>query len=220
MNAAAFDLGLAQLRQDPQYPRVPAARRGVLVEAALEDGRELARGVIARWGKRPDAIAERCGIPVSRSGADAGYGSVVVHAEYSARPPKITLYLPAIHRLARHVRRSRLAHDAGPAALQDIFVAHELYHHFDCARGKDSLARRHRVDIFRFGPWRWTSGLASLAEIAAGAFAQAMLDLPFHPALLDHLLMQQIGNHGEHGGHGEKQGPEKKSLPCFPGHRI
>jgi hypothetical protein len=40
------------------------------------------------------------------------------------------------------------------------------------------------------GRWAWTSGLASLPEIAAGAFAQALLGLPFHGKLLESVLVK------------------------------
>ena len=39
------------------------------------------------------------------------------------------------------------------------------------------------------GPLRGTAGLSSLAEIAAGAFAQALLGLRYHPKLLDLVVL-------------------------------
>ncbi|HVY04900.1 MAG TPA: hypothetical protein VHB46_02885 [Burkholderiales bacterium] len=195
MNPDPLALGLGQLRQDPQYPRIPVARHTQLVEAALADGRVLAAEVAANHGNDPEAIAVQCAIPVDRSERDAGYGSVVVHAEYVERPPRITLYVRSIAALARRSVGTQTAVDQ--AALERVFLAHELYHHFDCARGEHRLARRHRVDIVRIGAWRWTSGLASLAEIAAGSFARELLGLPFHPVILDFLLVQTM-NHGEH----------------------
>jgi hypothetical protein len=39
--------------------------------------------------------------------------------------------------------------------------------------------------LFRIGNWRWRTGVAALAEIAAGAFAQSLLDLPCHPHVLN-----------------------------------
>ena len=64
--------------------------------------------------------------------------------------------------------------------VSPIYVAHELYHFLDSARAVP-LARRHRVKILGL----WTSGLTSLPEIAAGAFAQALLGLPWHPKWLE-----------------------------------
>ena len=203
MNDPGFDwdaepqmLGLLQLRQDPQYPRIPADRRGALVEAALNDGHSLADRARDRWGDVPAIVAARCDVPVVHSNENAGFGSIVIYADYASRPPSITLYLPAMRSLDRllagHGARAREIGSTVP-----IFLAHELYHHFDCLRGNERLARRHAVKIFGIGAWRWTSGLSSLCEIAAGAFAQRLLGLSFHPKLLDFLSVKTL----KHGGH-------------------
>jgi hypothetical protein len=181
-------LGLLQLRADPQYRRVPVGRRAALVETALEDGGALADRTCTQWGHDPWAIAASCGVPVIRSEDEAGFGSVVVFADYAVRPRRITLYQPAILRLDRLIaQRGNPAYSDIDATLP-IFLAHELYHHFDCTRGCATLSRQHRVRIFALGRWSWTSGLSSLAEIAAGAFAQRLLGLPFHPKALDLLF--------------------------------
>lgn len=182
----ARTLGLAQLRQDPQFDRIPPQRHDLLVEAALEDGRFLAAEVTGNLGSDPAFIAASCGIPVIDSEAEAGYGSVIVFAEYTTRPPSITLYGPAIRRLDAAIGRAGLH---GVRDTRALFLAHELYHHFDCTRAIP-LARRHVVRLFGIGRWAWTSGLTSLPEIAAGAFAQQLLGLPFHPKGLDVLLAQ------------------------------
>lgn len=191
MNAVATDfcmepraLGLLQLRADPQFPRIEPGRHAALVDAALADGRFLAGDVRTHLGPDPAFIAASCGVPVLDSEEEAGFGSTIVFAEYATRPPAITLYGPAIRRLDARIAASGAAAAPGIGATRSIFLAHELYHHFDCTRS-EPLARRHRVRIFRLGGWTWTSGLISLAEIAAGAFAQELLGLSFHPKLLE-----------------------------------
>jgi hypothetical protein len=49
------------------------------------------------------------------------------------------------------------------------------------------IARRHQATLLRIGTWRWRTGIATLGEIAAGSFAQALLDLPCHPKVLDYV---------------------------------
>ncbi|HKQ25979.1 MAG TPA: hypothetical protein VJT81_16150 [Burkholderiales bacterium] len=111
----------------------------------------------------------------------------MIYAEYAVRPPSITLYAPAIRRLdALIVKQPRI--DWGIEQTRPVFVAHELYHHFDLMRGKDALIRWHRVNMVKLGRWTWTVGLSTLPEIAAGAFAQQLLGLAFHPKLLDVLV--------------------------------
>jgi len=180
-------LGLAALSSDVQFHRVPEAQRGEWVEQALQDGWCLARQAGRQWGSDPFLIAARCNVPVVESQTEAGFGSTVIYGEYAARPPSITLYTPAIRRLdALVARQSRF--DGRIERTLPVFLAHELYHHLDCMRGKEALIRRHRTTILKLGRWTWTAGLSTLPEIAAGAFAQQLLGLDFHPKLLDLLL--------------------------------
>jgi hypothetical protein len=193
-------LGLMLLREDPQFRRIPEFRRAPLVEAALDDGRCVAARIARLWGNDPAAIAARRRIPVVDSQADGGYGSVVVYATYTSQPLRITLFRPAISRLSAFARGrgseqltelSMSADSMNESVIASMFIAHELYHHFDCLRGTARLSQRHTVRIFSVGRWQWSSGLSSLCEIAAGAFAQRLMGLPFHPALLDVLTRDQ-----------------------------
>ena len=180
-------LGLLALSSDVQFLRIPDSQRRDLVERALQDGRCLAQRVCQRWGSDPLLIAGRCNLPILESDTEAGFGSTVIYAEYAVSPPSITLYAPAIRRLdALITMQSRI--DWGIERTTPIFVAHELYHYFDLMRGKDALIRRHRVSMVKLGRWTWTVGLSTLPEIAAGAFAQQLLGLAFHPKLLDVLV--------------------------------
>jgi hypothetical protein len=135
-------------------------------------------------------VAARCDLPIIESHTEAGFGSTVTYAEYAVSPPSITLYTPAIRRLdALIAKQSRF--DWGIERTTPVFLAHELYHHFDCMRGMEALIRRHRVSIMKLGRWTWTAGLTTLPEIAAGAFAQQLLGLDFHPKLLDDLVTER-----------------------------
>jgi hypothetical protein len=183
-------LGLLQLQEDPQYRRIPPERQVLLVQAALEDGRGMARRLERRFGQDPAQIARKCNVAVKPCEGDGGFGAVIVYADYMPRPPCISLYLPAILRLDALIaqRGAELYFDFD--STLPIFLAHELYHHFDATRAGPPLSRQHPVRVFGLGAWHWTSGLASLAEIAAGSFAQHLLGLSFHPKLLDLYLLE------------------------------
>ena len=78
----------------------------------------------------------------------------------------------------------RLGRLLGIESARAVFLAHELYHHFDETRPQ-TLCSRHRVPVLRLGRLRLTAAVAGMREIAAGAFAQRLLGLRFHPRLLD-----------------------------------
>lgn len=183
-------IGRALLADDPLYARVPADDRDACVGLALDAGARMADSVRAGCGDDPDAIAARCGVPVVETDASADFGQTIVFATYATRPApgRIFLYRTAIARADALLADPAIAAALGIRVARPIYLAHELFHHFDGAQGAVPVARRRPVTLVAVGPLRWTGGLASLAEIAAGAFAQALLGLRTHPHALDRLL--------------------------------
>lgn len=184
-------LGYSLLEEDAMFPRIPEPARHGLVDTALSEGRARAESVARDWGTDPRAIAKRLGVSVVRSDADAGFGSVVVFAEYTTRPARITLYRTAIARMTHLLDALRLRAVLNAGNYEQVFLAHELYHHLAQLGPEPPLSRSHRVRVLGFGRWVWTCGITSLEEIAAGAFAQDLLALNCHPRLLDLLWALQ-----------------------------
>jgi hypothetical protein len=131
----------------------------------------------------PQEVARELRVPIETTDDDAMVGSIWRFAEYRPRPPRIMLYNRGIAPLERTLASSERL--LGRATPRDVFVAHELYHHAEAIRSEVPVARRHQPTLFRIGNWRWRTGVAALAEIAAGAFAQSLLDLPCHPYVLN-----------------------------------
>ena len=183
------------LADDAMFRRVAPAARSALVDAALSEGRECAESVRFQWGTDPWTIARRLGVPVVESDADAGFGSVVVFAEYAEKPPTITLYRVAIDWANQQLAAPRQRRMLNLEDCTPVFLAHELYHHLARRAPTPPFTRAYRVTLLRFGRWRWTSRIASLEEVAAGAFAQSLLRMNFHPRLIEPLWVRQ-----EHGG--------------------
>src|SRR5262245_20407278 len=180
----ARSLGYSLLAQDAVFPRIPRHARSALVDAALQDGSARAEAIAARLGRDPWMIGRRLGVSIVRSDADASFGTVMVFAEYSAAPPRITLYRKAIAAM-----NGRLSHPllrvVGVEDCERTVLAHELYHHLAHTGAHPSLSRRYRVNQLQIGRWRWSSGIAALEEIAAGAFGPVFIGSKFHPRLLE-----------------------------------
>jgi len=179
-------LGLLELEEDRQFHRIAAGDRQRLVDVALEDGASVADTMHRIFGRaRPDDIADRLGVQVKTVDGENSFGTVAVFADYVPRPASIRLYAPAMAALDAHLDVYPDRDGLGAAGTRSLFLAHELFHHLEGLQPARALAARHRVALFALGPLRLTSGLSSLAEIAAGAFAQRLLGLRYHPKLLD-----------------------------------
>ena len=183
----AITLGL--LRGDPLYRYIVPGSAQSMVAAAMAEGRSRAAWMKNLYGKDLLKIAERLNVPIRSVDIDAGWGSTVVFAQYETKPISITLYRPAIERIERVLREVGMDIWLRTADLCAIFIAHELYHHLESSSMSTPLSQRYRVELLRIGPWCWRGGLASLDEIGAGAFAQALLGLPRHPRILDMLCI-------------------------------
>jgi hypothetical protein len=186
-------LGLAMLQADPHAVRLDPALQLAAVSDALADGVAVATDLRKRFpGLTPQQIARNLRVPVETSGDDPMVGSIWRFAEYRSRPPSIILYSRGIAPLEGAPVKELVNQLLGQATLQDVFVAHELYHHAEAIRSEVPIARRYQPTLFRIGRWRWRTGIPSLAEIAAGAFAQSLLDLPHYPKILDFVAVDLI----------------------------
>src|SRR5882757_8036382 len=189
--ASPETLGLAMLKADPHGWRLDRAAQFAAVSDALADGAATAKDLRKRFpALTPREVARELRVPIETTDDDPMVGSIWRFAEYRPRPPHIMLYDRGIAPLERGLANSEQL--LGRATPRDVFVAHELYHHAEAIRSEVPIARRHQPTLFRIGNWRWRTGVAALAEIAAGAFAQSLLDLPRHPKVLDFVAVDSI----------------------------
>jgi hypothetical protein len=184
-------LGLAMLKADPHGWRLDRPAQFAAVSDALADGAATAKDLRKRFATlTPREVARELRVPIETTDDDPMVGSIWRFAEYRPRPPHIMLYNRGIAPLERALAGSERL--LGPATPRDVFIAHELYHHAEAIRSEVPIARRYQPTLFRIGNWRWRTGVAALAEIAAGAFAQSLLDLPCHPYALNFVALDTI----------------------------
>ncbi len=188
----ALSLGLLELDGDRYGRRIAPRDRERLVNAAIGTGVDAEQKVRAAFGRiAPADLAARWGVAVEESNVEGGYGSVMVFADYMPRPPKVRLYTRAIEALDRHLDAYPDADLLKNTGTRPVFLAHELFHHWERLHPEHQLSRRHRVQVLSLGPFKLTAGLRALSEIAAGAFAQSLLDLRHHPKLLETLIIRR-----------------------------
>ena len=193
MAASPETLGLVLLEADPHGGRLERPAQLAAVADALADGAATARDFQERFpGRTPAELAGELDVPVVTTDDDPMVGSIWRFAEYRPRPPRIVLYNRGLAPLEDTLGGTMATRLLGRAAPRDVFIAHELYHHAEAIRPEVSIARRYRPTLFRIGNWHWRTGIAALAEIAAGAFAQSLLELPCHPKVLDFAAIDAI----------------------------
>jgi hypothetical protein len=195
MAASPRTLGLIMIEADPHASRLDRPAQLAAVSDALADGAATARNLQERFPRRtPEELARKLQVPIETTDDDPMVGSIWRFAEYRPRPPRIMLYNCGLAALEGALTGTLATGLLGRATPRDVFVAHELYHHAEAIRSEVPIARRYRRTLFRIGNWHWRTGIAALAEIAAGAFAQSLLDLPCHPKILDFVAVDALSD--------------------------
>ena len=187
-------LGLLMLKRDLHAARLDDRTQLAAVSDALADGAATAKDLRKRFpGLSPREIAREFQVPITTNDDDPMVGSIWRFAEYRLRPPRIVLYARGLAPVEQVLAGTLATRLLGDAAVQDVFVAHELYHHVEAIRAEIPIARRYQATLFQIGRWRWRTGITTLAEIAAGSFAQVLLDLPCYPKVLDFVAGEALG---------------------------
>jgi hypothetical protein len=193
MAASPETLGSMMLEADPHAWRLDGIARCAAVRDALADGAATANALRTRFPDfSPEAIAQEHGVPIAITDEEPMIGSLWRFAEYQQCPARILLYRRGLMPLRRAVTGEMASRLIGHAKLSAVFVAHELFHHAEATRRDTPNARRFQPTLFRIGRWRWRTGIPALTEIAAGAFAQSLLDLPCHPKMLDFVALDEL----------------------------
>jgi hypothetical protein len=184
-------LGHVMLETDIHARRLDRATQRAAVRDALADGAATAQALRARFSDlAPHEIADELNVSVAETDDDPLVGSLWRFAEYQERPARILLYNRGLAPLDGVIADRLAVRLLGQATPRDVFIAHELFHHIEATRNNTPIARRFQATLFRIGGWHWRTGIAALAEIAAGAFAQSLLDLPCHPRVLDLIALE------------------------------
>src|SRR4051794_9836876 len=193
MAASPETLGFNMLKADPHAWRMDRTTQCAAVHDALADGAATAKAVRTRFpGLSPHAIAHELRVLIDVTDDEPMVGSLWRFAEYRQRPARILLYRRGLAPLRRAIAGDLAVRLIGRATLSDVFVAHELFHHAEAIRPDTPIARRFQPTLFRISRWHWRTGIAALSEIAAGAFAQALPDLPCHPNVLDAVAVDAV----------------------------
>ena len=187
LDAASPDaLARLMLMQDPVAAPLALERQHRMVRAALEEGNSVGVTLRSRHhGMAPEAIARALGVMIVETHEPPWAGPFLRYADYRSHPPEIRLFRKTLGWLDLLLAQPGVGNVLGIHRASCVFVAHELFHHIEATANEPSLARRHAVTKLRVATWRLRAPVLMLSEIAAGACAQAMLSLPYHPVILD-----------------------------------
>lgn len=173
------------LAQDNLYRKIPLEQQEELIQEALQCGKAAA--------ELPQSLSkyvETQGIQIERFQEEAKSNQFnFVLAEFQL-PNQIRLNQRLIQQGEALIERyPELSFFTDTASLTEILIAHEVFHYLEHQQGFFTLQRQLE---YKTGPFKRQARLYSLSEIAAGSFVQSLLQLDFHPLLLNPLVIYPV----------------------------
>ena len=180
-------LGYLELKDDELYGELRPNQVGPYVEGALEIGRQAGRefsydGDLARLMDR-----------ISQSGTKVTFvderkreSDKLVRAQYERRPPRILVYRPSLEQMEHFFLKS--GYRVRPEDVIALHMCHEWFHHLEETRFGRTDYQLPKIAMRKIGPVTFKQSVESTREIAAHAFTQQVMGLPWYPLLLDVLI--------------------------------
>ncbi len=192
-------LAVLELQRDLLFHRISAGHVRSYVSASLLSGREQAEKLRGEGIDSP-SIAQLCEkkrIHITLSDSKQGMAGMTFRAKISyARDggAELTLFRTAIADLVENVNpllppESRFTFETA----RDMLAAHEYYHYLEFSEIGDTADKTEKVEITKLFGKRRFARIMRCSEVAAHAFAKALLNLNFLPNLTDYLYFIATG---------------------------
>lgn len=170
--------------RDPLEGKFTREQKLAYGSRAAECGRNEAE--LLKKGANVWDIAARMGLKVSTPQVPVG-GGYVIFAQYR-EPDSVTIYMDSARRAQELIRRERLEGLLGKQAVEDVLLAHELFHVTEYRKKDTIYTRTEKVELWR-KPFSNRSRMICLGEIGGMEFARRLTGIPYTPYVLDVLLM-------------------------------
>jgi hypothetical protein len=193
------------LREDRLFNKIPLKEHYKIIEYSLNVGEKKAEqirqasfsevsDIVSAWGielvtKEKYALPDMkfLGKRVVLGEKDNLQGRIYC-SEYLPRPSTIIVYQNMLDLVTEISAEKGFAIDK--KLIRDIFIAHELYHHLE-ETNKKMVKDYPRIRLVGIGRWQVKVTVNICSEIAAMAFAKAILKTPFFPKIIDLLIQCQ-----------------------------
>lgn len=177
-----------ELNSDEHFSSIPQAEVLTYIQRSIQFGEKVAQThakndnlqqLINRLLKEKVRIQIKSSHPTGAS----------IRAQYSRKPPTITIYQPSIQQMKRFF--IQMYEPVSEEELIRLHLYHEWFHHLEETKCGYTYATLPKVIVKRWGPVILQKSIIRTREIAAHAFTAKALDLKWSPLLLDHLLSYQ-----------------------------
>ena len=175
--------------REPLNGKFTDEQRRHWMEQSLECGRKYAGIICDKYQtKDPKELAKAMGMKVSYP-TFPEKADRVLFAEYR-EPDMINIFMDAVSKAKKYLDRPGIREIlTDQLHVANLLLSHELFHHVEEMYRKEIFTKTETIRLWSVGPVHNDSQIIALSEIAAMAFAQEIIQLPYAPYVLDMFLV-------------------------------
>ncbi|MEM1485775.1 hypothetical protein V6615_13030 [Oscillospiraceae bacterium PP1C4] len=178
------------LRKEPLIGKITPEQQTEFTIKARQSGVSIARQLKELHnGVSPAELAELAGllgVKINRIPSSDG-GNYTMFACFH-EPDQIFIYQATVENTEHMIEIQGLSDLLEHVRVEDVLIAHELYHFFEC-RHPDLYTNQRVLTLWKIGKLIYTSRVSCLHEIAAMSFTQELLGLSYSPYVYDVVLL-------------------------------
>ncbi|HLR34963.1 MAG TPA: hypothetical protein VK071_06480 [Tissierellales bacterium] len=186
-------MSLAELREDELYKKMPDEEIKYYVEESINIGLETAKKLLSTYATIDlEKICEDKGIKVILDTDEYGFELIKLRGKYDGKK-KIVLYNKSISRIEEKLKELELSNTFNYNQIKEIQLAHELFH---CLENKEIGITSEKLEpliVKHIGIVKREYPVVKTSDIAAHIFTKELLQLEFHPKLMDYYYLVGAG---------------------------
>ena len=173
--------------REPIAGRLSDELKDELIKKATAEGEKYADEIRETYGNISlEDLAKKFGLDVSYPKKPLKESNVRF-AEFE-EPNKIRIFTDTFDKVDELIKEKKLESYFMDISIKDVLLGHELYHYMEIIKKDEILSRNYIVELWHIGPYKYTSHVAILAEIAAMSFSKKLNNISFNPYLFDVFL--------------------------------
>lgn len=186
------NMSFIELYEDPQFNKIPKEN----IKGYISSIENIARSKAVKLkNENPNIslldICKSKGITVNIIKKDDSVSNIHYRAEIFYEKKIINIVKNSITEMLKQLRN--LNFYLSMNKIEEIHLAHELYHLIEYIDGEETGNLLPKVTSIKIGKFEKKSKIIRASEAAAHIFCLEMLELPFHPRLLDYLYLVAVG---------------------------
>lgn len=192
-----YNMSLAELYDDSQFNKIPKGKIDDYIIGAINIAKLKANKI--KNENKSMSLIDICkskGVTVNILDKDYIAANVHYRAEIYYLDKSINIMKSSIVQMCDQLTKLNLFYDRYDISYErvvDIHVAHELYHLIEYIDKEETGSLLPKVTSIKVGRFERKSEVVRTSEVAAHIFCMEILNLPFHPKLLDYLYLLSNG---------------------------